>query len=174
MRELFAVLGVLVLGGGLVVAILRFARAQGMIKTRQAGCEVCGQRGPVLAVTYWQNTGMMVMRRTWSRAGLLCRSCSTQAFWKMTSHTAALGWWGTISFCITPLILINNMAHGLATWGLPTQGEMVQDALEGQREYALSLLATKDEDTVAEVLARATGASEGDVRAYLAKLKPPA
>jgi len=83
-------------------------------------CEGCRRQGPVLPVSYRQNTGMLVMRRSQVAAGTLCRACSGRLFTKMTLHTFFLGWWGMISLVVTPFFLLNNLWYGVQTLMLPS------------------------------------------------------
>jgi hypothetical protein len=159
---------------GVVVAIViavRRARASGSIRTRREACQQCGKHGPVLEVHYHQNTGMLVMRRSRHVHALLCRSCSTTVFGKMTLHNLVAGWWGTISAIVTPFFILNNIGYVLLSSTLPSAGASTSAALEVQRQYALNLLATKDVETVVGVLVQLTGASEADVRAFVSRLR---
>ena len=155
------------------VALLRLARKHGWIATRIADCQACGSHGPVVGVQFWKNTGMLIMRQTGSLSGDLCRGCVVKKGASMTAHTAVLGWWGTISFVITALILPANMAQ--IWWGLGLRsGEDVAGAsLESQREYATALLATKDREVVIDVLAKSTGATRLTVADFVDSLRPP-
>jgi hypothetical protein len=135
--------------------------------TRNGRCEACGAQGPVLTVRYLQNTGMLIMRQSRTVAGELCRGCSGSTFTRMTLHTFFLGWWGMISFVLTPIFLLNNLWYGVQTLRMPSHAAVRRDALEGQREYALNLLATKDRETVVEVLSRTAGVSAAEADAFL-------
>ena len=125
----------------------------------------------VLDVTYRQNTGMLVARRSGVIAGSLCRTCSGRAFWKTTIHTFFLGWWGTISLIITPFFLLNNVYFGTRTLFLQKAEAAAKSSLAAQRDYALNLLKTKDDGTVIEVLMKSTGANEADVAAFVSTLR---
>jgi hypothetical protein len=160
--------------GVVAVLALRRARARGAIATRNAACELCGARGPVLAVRYHQNTGMLFMRRHRALEALACRGCSAHWFAKMTLHNLVLGWWGTISFVLTPLFIVNNVGYVLASLTLPDGAALAAQALEAQREYARNLLATKDEATVVDVLVRSSGATPSEVRAFIRRLRSAA
>jgi hypothetical protein len=155
----------------ITVTLVARARAQGSIQTRTAPCEVCGTRSPVLAVRYYQNTGMLIMRQSRHFHALACRSCSAQLFVRMTLHNLVLGWWGMISMIVTPLFILNNLGYFLASRTLPSGAALATSSLEAHREYALNLLATKDPATVVEVLSRTTGASPADVRAFVERLR---
>jgi hypothetical protein len=152
------------------VAIARRLRtASG--KVRRAACEACGTYGPVQQATYHQNTGMLFMRQHKQAGGAFCRRCHFRIFWRLTLHTAVLGWWGTISFVLTPLFILNNTGLFIASQTMPGGAQVAADLLEEKRAYALNLLATKPLVTVVEVLVRDTGASQEQVLEWVEKLK---
>jgi len=64
---------------------------------------------PTTFVTFHQNIGMLVMRQTAHVSGYLCRRCATAYFKEYTLTTLLAGWWGMISFFVTPCYLINNL-----------------------------------------------------------------
>jgi hypothetical protein len=82
-------------------------------------CEICGVEGPTKYVEFYQNIGLLLARRTVSVKQRLCRPCIGRYFRSYTLTTLFLGWWGTISLCITPLILINNVGRYLMALQLP-------------------------------------------------------
>jgi hypothetical protein len=150
------------------VATFRQLRAQGSLRTRSGACAACGRHGPVEAVDYHQNTGMLYARQSRALSGDLCRRCSTGAFLRMTGHTAVLGWWGMISFFVTPAFILNNVGYFLRSQTLPGLAALHPRALDDQRDYALALLATKEREIVVEVISRQTGAPAAEVAAWLA------
>jgi len=152
-----------------VALVRRLRTASG--KVRRGACEACGVYGPVQHATYHQNTGMLFMRQHRRAGGAFCRRCHSRVFWRLTLHTAFLGWWGTISFVLTPIFLINNTALFLASQTMPGSAQVASDLLEQKRAYALNLLATKPLVTVVEVLVKDTGASQEQVLEWVEKLK---
>jgi hypothetical protein len=82
-------------------------------------CQGCGVEAPTKYVSFHQNIGVLVMRFSSSVEGNLCKSCINQHFWSMTGTTMFLGWWGVISFIITPFFLLNNIGRYLFALGLP-------------------------------------------------------
>jgi len=135
-------------------------------------CEFCGAIAPAAHVQFRQNTGMLFMRRVRVWSGRACRPCAAKVFARTTLHNLTLGWWGTISFVITPIFVVSNFYYWTRTWSLPSLGVATRAQLEGHREYAINLLATKDEETVVDVLARETGVERGEIRNYLRALPP--
>lgn len=82
-------------------------------------CQTCGVEAPTRYVSFHQNVGMLVMRRSKSIEGFLCKSCIHRHFWSMTGTNLFLGWWGTISFFITPFLILNNVGRYLFCLGMP-------------------------------------------------------
>ena len=79
---------------------------------------------------------------------------------------------------MTPLYILFNVFFFVRGLTLPSETvapvSSAQALLEAQRQYALNLLATKDVQTVVEVLQQQTGASEAEVRAFLERLRAAA
>lgn len=81
-------------------------------------CQDCGVVAETKYVSFYQNIGALVMRFTKSVDGYFCKSCIHKHFWQMSGTTFLLGWWGTISFIITPFILMNNFFRYLFCLGM--------------------------------------------------------
>ncbi|MEN6482569.1 MAG: J domain-containing protein [Anaerolineaceae bacterium] len=79
------------------------------IKNGNGFCESCGMPAETKYVAFFQNIGMIILRRVYSIKGNLCKNCIEYYFWTFTGKTMLLGWWGFISFFTTPLILLNNL-----------------------------------------------------------------
>ena len=116
---------------------------------------------------------MLVARRSKEWVGNACKPCGKRWFWKSTLHTLFLGWWGTISFIVTPFFLLGNIMSVFSVVRLPNVAALNESMLANQREYARSLLATKDRATVVDVLVRNSGASQQEVEAFVDSLEPP-
>ena len=156
-----------VLGAFLVLGLL--ARLVRIVRVGHGRCQKCGATGRVIGVHYLQNTGMLVMRQTRQVRAALCRRCSLAIGGRMWAHNLVLGWWGTISMLATPCFLFYDGVQ-LAASLLVASGASARHALEEQRDYAQVLSETKDEDTVVDVLVRATGASPEEARAFVRSL----
>jgi hypothetical protein len=76
-------------------------------------CQACGKTGPTHYVEFQQNIGLVVLRLHRAVKGRLCAPCVRQQFGSMTTVTLIAGWWGVISFFLTPIILIGNVVQYL-------------------------------------------------------------
>jgi len=74
-------------------------------------CERCGGPGPTRLATFRQNIGMLVVRQSRTYSAFFCKACVRSLFWSTTLTTLVLGWWGTISFFVTPVFLIMNIVN---------------------------------------------------------------
>ena len=81
-------------------------------------CQLCGVEAETRQVTIHQNIGAFVMRLHSSVNGRLCKSCITQHFWGKTLVTLFVGWWGIVSFILTPFLLLNNIVVYLSCLGM--------------------------------------------------------
>ena len=76
-------------------------------------CQSCGRHAPTRSATLYQNIGMIAAFRYRTLKGTFCKACIAHYFWEYTLVTLALGWWGVISFFLTPLMLTNNLFYFL-------------------------------------------------------------
>ena len=76
-------------------------------------CQACGAVAETRYVEFYRNIGLLIVRLTRSVQGRLCKRCVHKYFWEYTLVTAAAGWWGVISFILTPFLLLNNGIHYL-------------------------------------------------------------
>jgi hypothetical protein len=74
-------------------------------------CQECRSVTEIRYVTFEQNIGAIILRQHSTVKGRLCWNCINQRFWSMTGMTLFFGWWGVISFCLTPLVLFNNVTQ---------------------------------------------------------------
>ncbi len=81
-------------------------------------CENCGLPAQTTYVEFYENVGMIFMRQHRSVKGNFCKSCIDYYFWNLTGKTMLLGWWGLISFIISPFILLNNLIRFVFTLGM--------------------------------------------------------
>jgi hypothetical protein len=81
-------------------------------------CESCGIPAETKYVEFYENIGLIFMRQHKSMKGNLCKACIDYYFWNLTGRTMLFGWWGVISFIITPFILLNNILRFIPTLGM--------------------------------------------------------
>jgi len=43
--------------------------------------------------------------------GNLCKTCIRKIFWEYTLVTLFVGWWGVISFIVTPFYIVSNVCQ---------------------------------------------------------------
>ena len=84
-------------------------------------CQLCGRNAPVKNVTFMQNIGALIIRFPKTVKGNLCKRCISQCFWKMTTISAFLGWWGMISFFYTLVSIPSNIVNFLGASSLPDE-----------------------------------------------------
>ncbi len=78
-------------------------------QTIQTGqCAFCGQSAADYNLELNQNTGAIIVRYRKCYKGKMCRACAKKTFAKTQVHNLFLGWWGTISFFVTPFYLLAN------------------------------------------------------------------
>jgi len=82
-------------------------------------CQCCGHVAPTRYVVFYQNIGLLIMRQGKKIEGHLCKACINKHFWEFTLITFLAGWWGVISFFLTPFFLINNVGRYLGCIGMP-------------------------------------------------------
>ncbi len=80
-------------------------------KIEEGYCQNCGKYTSVQKVLFEQNIGLLFLRLKKRFAGNLCAVCNQTIFWRFTGTTIILGWWGIISFFITPFLLIGNLIY---------------------------------------------------------------
>jgi len=84
----------------------------------QMRCENCGLQVETKYVEFYENVGMVFIRQHRSVKGNFCKPCIDYYFWTLTGKTMLVGWWGAISFIVTPFILLNNLLRFVFTFGM--------------------------------------------------------
>src|SRR5687768_4902945 len=82
-------------------------------------CERCSATAPTRNVTFLQNIGLLVVGLRSTASGMYCRRCIDREFWSRTLVTFFFGWWGIISFFLTPVFLALNVVNYLGALSLP-------------------------------------------------------
>jgi hypothetical protein len=97
-------------------------------------CQACQRAVATRRVTLMQNIGFVVARSSKTFTGELCRDCGVRMAKEYTLITFFFGWWGVISFILTPIFLIGNivswsqlskLAPSDAPWSPPLEGSPV-------------------------------------------------
>lgn len=140
-------------------------------------CQCCGIEAPTKYVSLHQNIGMLVMRQSRSLSGNLCKSCIHSNFWKYTLTNMFLGWWGTISFFVTPFFILNNVGRYLFCLTMPpvppgaSAPELTDDVVKQLTPLTKEIFDRMGQDEefseVAEDIARRTGVTPGQVAVYV-------
>jgi hypothetical protein len=81
-------------------------------------CRMCGSV-PAVPVKFRGHQGFVVIMRFLSMDGPFCRDCGLATFRRMTSRTLAQGWYGYLSFLITPITVLINLARRGRVASLP-------------------------------------------------------
>jgi hypothetical protein len=135
-------------------------------------CQQCGATAPVKHVAFYQNIGMFFMRQQSSIEGELCKRCINRAFVKTTVTTLFLGWWGMISFVVTPFFLINNIVRFLGSIGMSASAAGGVPAAGARRleKYRAEILARTEDgerlDVVCADVAGRAGVTASDVNEF--------
>lgn len=88
-------------------------------------CISCRLNVPTRWVEFNQNIGMLFRRRTTKMQGPMCRHCIWAYFKSYTLTTLFLGWWGLMSFVVTPIFLAGNIVQFWKSRSLPEPSTMI-------------------------------------------------
>ncbi len=143
-------------------------------------CQRCGIEAPTKYVAFYQNIGALVMRFTKSIEGNLCKSCIHSTFWQFTLTNFVLGWWGVISFFLTPCFILNNVIRYVLCLGMDpvppgaTQPELTDAVLQRLQPLTDELIGQlnrgDDFERVADNIAMRAGVTKGQVALYVRAL----
>lgn len=144
-------------------------------------CQNCGVEASTKHVAFYQNIGALVVRFSKSVEGNLCKSCIHRYFWQFTSVNLLLGWWGYISFLVTPFFLLNNVFRYMTCLTMPavppeaTAPQLTDEAIEKLRPYTEDLIRRLNEggskfQEAAEDIASLAGVTPGQVVCYVRAL----
>ena len=107
----------------------------------------------------------------------MCTSCIHETFWQFTLTTVALGWWGIISFIVTPFFLLNNLFRYLFCLGMepvppgamkPELTDEVVQRLQPVTDELIDQLNRGDEfERVIDNIAMKAGVTKGQVALYV-------
>lgn len=161
-----------VVGPGLLVLLAQLVRPFWGRTRPRAGtrCEICGTHGPTTEVRALRVTGLVVGVALTQLAARTCRSCGVRAYLTAAVWSLGLGWWGVVSVFVTPGFVIHDLLMIPRVLLTTIRSSRGIAALDEQRDYALLLLARKDEATVARVIASRADVTEQDALAFVTKL----
>ncbi len=115
-------------------------------------------------------TGLVIVMVMTQVGARVCRDCGVRACLHGAVLSLALGWWGLFRFFVTPGFVLHDLVMILRVLLTRLAGSYAREVLEEEREHARRLLATKDLETVVEVLVARTELDEDEVRKFLASL----
>ena len=140
-------------------------------------CQTCGVEAPTKYVEFHRNIGLLFLRLSASIKGDLCKRCIHKHFWEMTLVTIFLGWWGVISFLVTPFFLLNNVIRYVGCLKLQavppgaTVPSLTEDAVSKLERYTERLVsqinAGEPFERVVEDFARRARVTPGQVVLYI-------
>jgi hypothetical protein len=140
-------------------------------------CQDCGIEAQTKHVTFHQNIGAFILRFPTSIEGNLCKACIHKHFWTMTPITMLMGWWGVISFIVTPFFLLNNIGRYLFCLGMApappgaVPPRLTDDAVARINIHASELFGRlnggEDFAQVASEIANRVGVTPGQVALYV-------
>jgi hypothetical protein len=81
-------------------------------------CQSCGLEAPTLAVEFQYNIGLLILRVHKSVKGTMRKTCIRKHFWECSLINLLAGWWGVISFVLTPFLIVANIIQYTATRSL--------------------------------------------------------
>lgn len=103
-------------------------------------CQSCGVLAPTRHIEFYQNVGVVVLRFHKSIKGNLCKSCISKYFWKFTLIDVLFGWWGVISFVVTPFFILNNVGRYIGSLEMPSNPSEVTRYTPAQRNINFIML----------------------------------
>jgi hypothetical protein len=115
--------------------------------------------------------GLLVARVYHHKKGRMCPDCISSTFWAYTLTTLALGWWGLVSFFVSPFVIVMNIISYRAVSLSPTYPTtepppMLNSSVINSLEPFRRLLKGETMDQVCEDIGRRTAASPAEVRSF--------
>jgi hypothetical protein len=143
-------------------------------------CQACGVEAPTKYSAYHRNIGALVMRFSNSVQGNLCKSCQHKFFWQYTLVNLTVGWWGVISFIVTPFFVLNNVYRYLTALGMDpvpigaTVPQLTDDVVQRLGPHTQALIdrlnAGEPFERIAENIGMQARVSPGQVALYVQAL----
>jgi hypothetical protein len=140
-------------------------------------CQKCGLEAQTRYVEFYQNVGLLVLRLHKDTKGHLCKTCINKTFWVYTVISLIGGWWGIISLCLNPFILINNVYRYMQSLGMEpphpdaTAPVLTIEVAEKIMPFRIDLVMRVAEkeplESVARDIAQKAGVTTGQVLLYI-------
>lgn len=130
-------------------------------------CQDCGIEARTKFVSFHQNIGLLILRIPKTVEGYLCKSCIHKHFWGMTTTTMVAGWWGAISFCVTPFFLLNNIVRYMTCLGMEpvapdaTVPHLTDEVFDKIKPHANDLFSHLNQGESLETISTAIAANAG-------------
>ena len=100
----------LMIATGICIGVASIQFFFALERNRTGLCKVCMQPRPTISGAMNRHIGAIVLMFHSHITGHLCKDCIGQVFCRFTPLTLGAGWWGILSFFITPLVIVNNIA----------------------------------------------------------------
>jgi hypothetical protein len=109
--------------------------------TANSYCGVCGCAAKTENLTFRQNVAGVFKRYTRTISGNMCAVCTEYIFWEFTGKTLLLGWWGLISFFVTPVVIVLNISSYFQARDIRSSSPEVKNISLGWKATVLSVSA---------------------------------
>ncbi|GJM19540.1 MAG: hypothetical protein DHS20C14_17530 [Phycisphaeraceae bacterium] len=134
-------------------------------------CGYCGREADTAPFMQRRQIGLIVVRLYAEDGRRACAPCARRHFLSMTGTTLVAGWWGLISFFVTPYVLISNTAAYLSRdrsagqphgpwidWRVPPN---IRESLAPHEDWALERLSAPDRTETSTAIGKQLGERAG-------------
>ena len=140
-------------------------------------CQNCKKEAPTWNITFYQVIGLLAGFSHKRITGCLCKNCINKFFEEYTLTTLVLGWWGAISFFLTPGVIIFNIWNKMQTrkppesirrYAIPVLSKEVLAKLRPFREEILDRIHFKEKlDVIVPSIASRASVTMAEVDRYI-------
>jgi hypothetical protein len=102
-------------------------------------CEACHRVGPLREAHFSQNIGVVVLRFPRTVSGQLCKLCIDKFFYRFTTVTMLLGWWGVVSFFFSCVAIPANFFSWKGSWGMRAPTDDVESLRDKRARGSVAL-----------------------------------
>jgi hypothetical protein len=89
-----------------------------VLRPGEGYCEACHRIGPLRQAHFSQNIGAVFFRFPRTVSGQLCKLCIDKFFFRFTTVTMLLGWWGLLSFFYSAVAIPANVINWAGSIGM--------------------------------------------------------